>query len=147
MRQRHKWETGQRPPVPVLPWRGECPAKCPPGACTPLHKSRLSLSTTWRDDGNSNSPISSRLPWLQEIYVQYCAGWQNCAATEEMVPCFHRPCEFKPQDSNRDLYKKKEKCSHTNIRRICSRMHPFQQLLLSFDASCSPFLDLKTIFF
>ncbi len=34
----------------------------------------------------------------------------------------------------------KEKCSHTNIRRICSLMHPFQQLLLSFDAACSPFL-------
>ena len=49
-----------------------------------------------------------------------------------------------PVNANRrtqiEIYIKKEKCSHTNIRRICSRMHPFQQLLLSFDASCSPFL-------
>jgi len=43
-----------------------------------------------------------------------------------------------------EIKKNKVKCLHTNIRRICSRMHPFQQLLLSSDASCSPFLvDLQ----
>ena len=57
MRGRHKREIGQCPADPGLLRHGESPAKCPSCACTPLDKSRFSLSATWSEYGNSQVPF------------------------------------------------------------------------------------------
>ncbi len=85
-------------------------------------------------------PVTTLLSGLKEVLKW---KWQQLSIilSGEVLVRTPRFTEFKPQDLNREKRRrKKEKCSHTNIRRICSQMHPFQQLLLSFDASCSPFL-------